>query len=178
MLSSAATAPCCSAVSSACVAVNGLYVNSTALPVTSTPSYLDSAPSPTLTRSTFSGLAGGFADRFSRCTSSAWCTGDVTVTAGRSMPLALAPTASTSGASAGEPTVLSPGPSLPAAATTTTPALTAAALACSSGSSGVGGPDRLMLTTSARCGLSTLTAASSPSITVDSSPEPDESNTL
>src|SRR5262245_58221372 len=78
----------------------------------------------------------------------------------------------TPSAAAGVPTVCAPGPALPAEATTTAPARFAAVAARPSGSVPSPSPPKLMLITSALCGLAGSTAASSPAIMSDSVPPP------
>ena len=93
-------------------------------------------------------------------------------------PLIDAPTEMTPSATAGLPTVCSPGPELPAEATTTTPSLVAALAARPSGSEPSPGPPKLMLITSARFGLSEAAARSRAAMMSASQPKPRSSSTL
>ncbi len=97
---------------------------------------------------------------------------------GTRSPLVEAPTESTPGAWPGALMLCAAGPSLPAEATTTTPASPAACAAFVSGPSAASGAPRLKLTTSARCGLAGSTAASRPASTVAVGPDPLRLSTL
>ncbi|WP_346534225.1 hypothetical protein [Micromonospora sp. DPT] len=97
---------------------------------------------------------------------------------GSRSPLVEAPTASTPSAAAGVPMVRSPGPELPAAATTTTPAWAARVAASPTGSLPSPLPPRLMLITSARYGFVGSAAASMPATMSSVVPNPSAFSTL
>ncbi|CAM5357869.1 hypothetical protein STANM309S_00821 [Streptomyces tanashiensis] len=135
------------------------------LPRTSPTRFQSSAvPAPTSTSGAVTGSRGGFADRTPRYVWISSGSLPARYALGIRSPLVEAPTAMTPSAAAGVLTVPLPGPSLPAAATTTTPARTAAVAARPSGSVPSPGPPRLMLMTSARWGLLGSAAASMPAM--------------
>ena len=159
---SRATAPRFSRSNAISVGGNGAVI-STALPSTSTPW---PSPLPMSTSSTSRSSCGGLADGSQRTGRRSSVRGSSIRMAGTVTSLVEAPTASTPGACAGAPTVPSDGPSLPAAATTVTPASAAVCAAVVSGPSGGSTPPRLRLITSA----SSLTAVSTPASTSECSP--------